>query len=112
LSRWAPRTSRPRSRGKAGISFGTKKERQAFTAVDVPEVERADVGKGRWWPDRPSYDRGLSFRSGFRLFMIENPLAVSLLRQVFEALRRVGIETVDRHDVFWAGGNDPHYRPA
>lgn len=82
-----------------------------FRSYDVADVARAEVGKGPYWPERPSYDLEVHSDDRFEIFFIESLEAVSFMREVAEVFQRVGIQVVDRHDIFWAGGSDPYYRP-
>ena len=88
-----------------------KAERRKLRAIGVGDVQGAEIAKDAWWPQSPSYLLLLHWVSGSVGFHVQHPEAVSCLREVVEALKRVGIATHDRHDIFWAGGGDPHYRP-
>lgn len=92
-----------------GVFRTRREERRRVERLDISRVSGAEVSKGAWWPQVPLYD--LSLHGSGVFFSIQDPEAVSLLREVVGVLASLGIETHDRHDIFWAGGGDPHYRP-
>jgi hypothetical protein len=87
-----------RSRGLLRVKA---EEHPVFRTLDVSDLERAECAKGPGWPERQSYELLLDTRSGTQVFYIDNALALDLLKEAVGALRKLGIEVEDRHDVFW-----------
>jgi hypothetical protein len=88
-------------RRSRGLLREKAEEYSVFRTLDVSEIERAECAKGPGWPERQSYELLLDSRTGTQIFYIDNALALDLLKEAADALRTLGIEVKDRHDVFW-----------
>jgi hypothetical protein len=93
-----------------GLFRSKKEELRVFRSLGIANIEGAEIAKDAWWPQHPSYMLLLHGSAGASFF-VQHQEAVSFLREVVGVLRAIGIDTHDRHDIFWAGGGDPYYRP-